>query len=835
MKNSPQYVPMLVQAHLWSGRFVSESSTRSPAEGRAVTPVGVLVAVQLLACAFFATPALANDRPGLVKGVVEDAETGTPLPGANVAVRRAADSSLVNGATADSTGHFVVDDLATGEYTVVVSFIGYGAVARTVELTSTDPDRRLEPFQLGETTAEMEGATVSAERPAITMEGSKKVYNFEKAQVALSSKSVVDVLRDLPSVRIDFDGNIHLRGNSSVAIHVNGEPVAMDGQSLLQYLKSLSGKNVKRVEINTNPSARHEAEGSASIINIVLDRQEGRGLSGGFSASAENGPGVDGSANLGYGTDAWSLYGSYSYRHTETETVEDLRRRALSGANRLLLDQSSSQEFVFGGHSFNAQIDYTPTEKTTLSLTSTGNIHQFDTQQQMVTDRRSWTSARERRIGQTHDHVKLDERLSASHKFDQKKHELSADLRYQFGDETDRVREKRTFGPPPRTLETTGASRHDASVEVDYTKPIGSWTVETGYKGTARWLDQTYSISPLDDASERFGPVPRRADGLQYDEQVHAGYGILQRTFGPLDAEVGVRFEHTQTTVDPTDDQAEDNQYGNFFPSASLNYNMGTGRRLSASYTNRVDRPNTFQLSAFSVSDDQYVKFVGNPNLGLEQMHKGELSFMQKLGIGTLTVAPYVRRTTNAIEWKTVRSDSVTVRTFDNFDSQTAYGAELTSSLQFGEDVKANVSGNVFRRLTRGDALDDGAARTSVAFMGRANVTWTPRSDLRLQWSQFYRSPTTSGIGRRDAMTRASLSVEKTFWGEKGTLGLRVEDPFNTSEFGFRKQTEDFRERMTRDWDGRSLSISFSYQFGNADEKRRPNQGAGGGGVMGGG
>lgn len=826
---------MLVHAHLWSGRFLSRSSTRATPEGATVSPLALFLAVQVLVCAFIATPALANDRPGVVRGVVEEANTGKALPGANVAVRRVADSSLVNGTTTDGSGQFVVDDLSTGRYRVVVSFTGYGSASRTVNLTSADPDRDLDPFRLGKTTAQMQGTTVSAQRPAITMDRSKKVYNFEKAQVALSSKSVVDVLRDLPSVRIDFEGNIHLRSSSNVKIHVNGEPLAMEDKALVQYLKSMSGEDVKRVELNTNPSARHDAEGTANIINIVLDRQDGAGLSAGFSGSAGSNGGVDGSGNLGYGTDDWSLYGSYSYRHNENESVESLRRRALSGSQELLLDQSATQTHLYGGHSFHAQIDYTPTEATTLSLISTGNVHEMNNTRQMSTDQRSWESEREQRVGQVHDHIKLDERLSATHKFEEKEHELSADLRYQIGDVEDRVREEKTFTSEPRTSEITGSDKQDGSLKIDYMRPLGSWTMETGYKGSLRWLDEAYTVSPFNTADGKFRDAPVRSDGLEYEEQVHAGYGILNRGIGPVDAEIGLRFEHTQTAINSEVEPPKVNQYSNFFPSASLNYTLNKGSRLTLSYTNRADRPGTFQLSAFTASDDPYTKYVGNPELDPEQIHKGELAFMQNVGIGSLTLTPYISRTTDAIDWKTVRSDSVTVRTFENYDSNTSYGTELTTSLQFGDDVKANLSGNLYRRVMRGGGtLDAGAAHTSVAFMSRANVTWTPRSDVRLQWSQFYRSPITSGIGRRDAMTRSSLSVEKTFWDEKGSFGLRVEDPFNTSEIGYQNRTQSFRERLTRDWEARSLSISFSYQFGNSDKKRQPHN-TGGEMMMGGG
>lgn len=774
------------------------------------------------------------DEPGVVKGAVQSAETDEPIPGANVAVRQASDSTLLDGTTTDSTGHFVVENLPTGRYSVTVTFVGYGSRSRAVTLTSDNPTRVLESFRLPKTTAQMTEATVSAERPVVTTKGSKTIYNVEKSQVAVAGKSSIDVLRDLPSLRIDdLDGTIQLRGNESVSIHVNGDPVSLDGKGLIQYLKSLSAEDIERVEINTNPSARHDAEGTAGIVNIVLDRTEERGLSGGFSASAGTGAHLDGSSHLGYDRGPWSLYGSYSYTHNEQEVVQTFLRRR-SGRAEPDMERATTREYLFGGHSFNAEIDYALTPTTTLSHTSTGNIRTADEDQRMTLWPREASGSRTRTTDAQDHSIHLDERLSVRHEFSDENHELSADLRYELGGQRDRVREERVPSGP-RGREENIEDEQDGSVEVDYTRPQGEWTIETGYKGTVRHLDQRYETALFDEGADSFPEHPDQADALTYGEQVHAGYGTLQRPVGPIDAEMGLRVEQTRTTIEPNGASSETNRYTDLFPSASLTYDLGQGRRVSLSYSKRIDRPSAYQLSAFDASSDPYVRFVGNPNLDPEYIHKAELTAMQTVGPATITLSPYARRKTNAIEWATVRDDSLTIRTYDNYDSRTSYGAELTSSLQAG-DAKATLSGTLYHRQTSGGTLDE-EGRDALAFMGRVNVTWTLLDGLRLQVSQMYRSPVTTGIGRLDPLVRTSASLDRSFWDDKGTLGLQVEDPFNTSEIGLRTQTDAIRERLTRDWDGRSVSLSFSYRFGDTDQKKRqgPSSGGGGGLGMGGG
>lgn len=777
----------------------------------------------------------AADEPGVIEGIVHTAASDAPLAGANVAVHHASDSTLVDGTTTDSTGHFVVTDLPTGTYTVTASFVGYAPQSREVTLTADAPTQTLDPFRLAESPAQMDEATVSAERPSVTTEGSKRIYSFEKSQVALGGKSTVDLLQDLPSLRIDeMDGTIQLRGNQSVSIHINGEPVSMEGKALVQYLNGLSADDVKRIEVNTNPSARHDAEGTAGIINVVLDRKEDDGLSGGGSVSAGTGPRIEGSGNLGYQEDPWTLYGSYSYTHHGHEVVRDLLRHSTDETSTLLLEQFSEQQYTHGGHTFNAEVDYALTPATTLSATSTGSIRDGDRTQSMTTHRESRDRPYTREVTEDDQSAHLDERLSVNHAFPDEDHELSTTLRYQWRDRSDRVWQAEGVASP-KERETEEQTEHDASFTLDYTQPLLDGILETGYKGSLRDLNQHYDVSLFDAGTDRFPSVPDQANALTFREQVHATYGTLQRTLGSIDAEIGVRAEHTRTAVDSHEESSEINRYTDLFPSASLTYEMGRGRRVSFSYSKRINRPNAFQLSAFNASGDPYVRFEGNPHLGPETIHKTELTAMQRVGPATITVSPYARHKTNAIEWATVQNDSVTVRTYDNYDARTSYGAELTSSLKVG-DANATLSGNLYHRRTHGGTLEK-ESRDALAFMGRANVTWTLLEGFRIQMSQMYRSPVTAGIGRLDAFVRTSASLERTFWNETGTLGLEVEDPFNTSEVGLRKQTDTVSETLIRDWNGRTVSLSFSYRFGKNDEKRRnPSSGGGEGlGPMGGG
>lgn len=801
----------------------------------------LLLLAVLLASGPARLAAAPDDPPGTLRGVVQAGDTGDPLPGANVAVRRAADSTLVDGTTTDNTGHFAIEDLPLGAYTVVASFVGYTPQTRSITLTEDAPEQTLEPLHLAPATAQMDGVDVTAERAFMTTEGSKTIYDFDQTQVALASKSADDVLRDLPSVQIDFDGAISLRGSENVRVHVNGKPVPMQGEALVQYLKGLSADDIDRVEIDTNPSARHDPEGTAGRINIVLDRAEDPGWSGSVSASAGQHQRFDGSGNLGYQRGPWQLHAAYSANHGLREMEQELLRRSRAPDPTRLLDQLATNEMTRQGHHLSTQIDHQLTPKTTLSLTSTGSVFALD-------DTRDVSYAQAPASGDTdaplHRAVQtdnrrwyLDERLSATQEFDTEHHTLSADLRYRTRDGRQTFEEETSLPTSPRERGTQEQRSQGASLEIDYTRPAGPGRIETGYKGSLRHVSRDYDLTRYDDASDRFVTVPERSRAFTFREDVHAAYGTLQRALGPFDAEAGLRLEHARTNVDPDGGASVANRYVSLYPSASLTYALSKARRLSLSYSKRVNRPSAQQLSFAGRLDDPYVRFVGNPDLDPERVHKVELTAMQHVGPATITLTPYVQRTVDAIEWRTTTSDSLTIRTPDNYDASTSFGTELTASLQLDRRFQASLSGNAYRVETNGSNLENDLTHDALAMMARANATWTVRPGWRLQLSQFYRSPVETGLGQLDAFYRTEVAVEHAFWNDRATLGLRVRDPFNTSEMGFRQQTRRFTEQMTNRWNGRSLSLSFSYRFGDADDqkpRRRPPQNGGGTGIMGG-
>ena len=769
----------------------------------------------------------APDGEGRITGTVVTAEDEQPLAGATVAVQTPADSSLVTGVTTDSTGAFAVDDLPYGTYTVRVSFVGYAPKRLTdVRLARTRAERALGTVSLAAKTEQLQEVTVSAERPAMEVQTDRTVYNTSK-QLVTAGGSARTVLNDLPSIQVDLDGSISYRGSEGVVVHINGEPTSLSGQSLASFLQSLPAASVQRVEVISNPSAKQEPEGAAGIINIVLDRNRSAGWGGGLTAGAGNNSQYSASGNVGYQSGAWRFFTNYGFR-TGTEDEGGSRfRRNQTATPPVLLNQSSTETESDRSHTLNTQVEYRPSDATSVSIETVLSTDAEDQDGRTNYVRETEAGTRLDRFARLTDNESgeqsLDTRLSLSQDWGPD-HSLEGELRYEREWESDDGRYTQHVLPPDRTLgpvqnrerETTDETEEEGTLELDYTRPFGATVLETGYQGELRTQisDQVYET--LNDDTGSF--QTETADRFDYDDQTHALYAQLTAPLtGVLEAKAGVRAEQTFTTFAlPDRDQSFDNDYFNLFPSAFLTAKPNERYQARLSYSKRMRRPGTWQLDPIDDNEDPTFRFQGNPQLDPEYVHSFELSLTRKWAPATLSVTPFFRRTVNEIERReALRSDGVTVLTFDNFASSDSYGVEVVTSLQVEGWVRGNVSVNANRVVTDASNVDTDLSNDAMAYSGRANVTFPIGPGLDLQISQFYRAPMDIAGGEIGARMSSDVALQKDLFGGDGSLSLRASDVFDAMNFDLQRQTDRFYSESTRDWSQREVMVTFSYSFGN--------------------
>ncbi|MFB6231794.1 MAG: TonB-dependent receptor domain-containing protein [Salinibacter sp.] len=812
---------------------------RMLARPRGFGVLGILLALLLGSVA----PGQAQDSEGptgTLSGRVIDAESGAPLQDATVALwdRTDNDSTLVTGTVTGPEGRFALEDVPLDAYTLRISFVGYDTRrfpnTRTVQ---AEGEGDLGTIRLARKTARQQEVEVTADRPAARMETDRNVYNTSDRALSAGG-SARSVLEDLPSIRLDLDGSISFRGNESVSLYINGEPASLQGQSLVSYLESLSAEAVKRVEVIPNPSAKYEPEGMAGIINIVLRRDlEAKwngGVTLGVRRTANNRYGGNGSANVGFQGGGWRFVGTYSYRREGEEDSESRLVEQFNGDGpSSWVDQSGFEEELDRSHSFRTDVDYNVTESTSLSLETSLSLRRSGESgrseyreyvgSEPIPD--NLTDRYVRILDNTSSDKTIDGRLDVSHDFSEN-HTLSAQVRYdrdfeaEDGTYTVYGIENGTRLPSPRDREVdiVNEDEQDGSLEVDYSRLLGAFSLETGYKGTLRRLDsdQTYED---------------RTTVFTFDELIHAAYGTLSRGFGDFQLEAGLRAETVSTTFDlSSEDAITNSSYVSLYPSAFLTYKPNQKRQVRLSYSKRVDRPGLWDINPIEDNENPTFQERGNPGLDPEYIHSFELSMTRRWGIGSVSVTPYLRHTVNEIEEvrfeEEINGRTVIVRQAQNLSTSTSYGTELVTTFNMADRLEGTISGNFYRSVTDGSNLTTDLSQDALLFSGRANLQTKLRDGLQLELSQYYRpARDIPPQGRIDRFTSTEVALQQKLFGGDGSLTLRVDDLLNNTQMNMWYRDQNLYQESTMQWGSREFSLTFQYNFGSGSSNDRGGRG----------
>jgi len=783
----------------------------------------------------------AQQQGGTVRGTVVNPE-GQPVASAQIAVWNAADSTLVTGAVARPDGTFRIDGLRPGRYFLRVSSMGFSSVTTsTVTLSPQAPAADVGTVRLAAGAVMLEGITVAAETAPAGFAPDRNTYST-RDMPGTTGGNATDVLRNVPAVEVDQDGKVSLRGNQNVAVQINGRPSPMTGDQLGNFLQQLPANMVERVEVIPNPSARYEPEGMAGIVNIVLKQNADLGLSGGLIAGVGTGGRYNASGNLGWQAGPLTLFGSYGLRHDERNStgLNYLERYASAGGAPVsMLDQDINGEFDMTSHMFNGSADYKLGARDVLSASSMLSLGDFRNNSLNTYLERNGSNELVRRYtaenGISFDDFTLDGSLAYRHTITPQQHELSAELRFnrnEHNNDNDFTEQVQTLdGDPANDTPLLQNLRTDAltttgSFQLDYTRPFAERTkLETGYKGTVRGLDNALDVTEYDYAGGQWVNNALRTNAFEYDETVHAGYAVLNQGVGRFDLQAGLRTEYTSREffLENTGETFP-KDYWSFFPSGLAAFNLDDQQQLRLSYSRRISRPDTRLLNPFGFNEDQRNRMVGNPALEPEYTQSMELAYQRSFPMGSLQVTPYFRRTDNAIRRiREVRGDT-TITSFQNLETSDSYGADVNASLRMGR-VSGFASFSAFRTVTDAGALGESFSSDGIGWSARVsgNVAVTPKLDL--QGFLMYRAPQDVEQGRIGSMTMSNLSLRQKVMGDKGSINLRVMDPLN--RMGFTSRTTDpmYLQLNERQFNGRAVFLTFSYNFGQQPRLRnRPPQ-----------
>ena len=777
--------------------------------------------------------------PGEIRGTVVDAESGAPIGSASISVFSRADSALVAGAIARADGSFRIDGLRPGAYSLRVSMMGYRPQAgTTATLAPATPRTNVGAIRLARSAVALEGLTATGERQAVAIAPDRNTYSSRTVAPAATNAS--EVLEAVPSVQVDPDGRVSLRGNENVVVQINGRPSPMRGAQLAGYLKQLPANTLERVEVIPNPSARQDPEGMAGIINIVLKQNVDLGLSGGLTLSASTADRYSLSGNLGWQQGRATLFASYGFVFDERagRGINDRTRLGALGAPLSFTNQDIRGTNGNNGHNFNGSVDYRLGAKTILStalLLNARGATDESLSDYSELDATEALRAQYQRIRDTEsDDRMVDYTLAFKRTMVPQRHELSSEVRVNrvHGvDVTDLWRQTVAGGArADAEINRDDATIWQVTAQTDYTRALGPrGKLETGYRGYARWQDRDYTaqVDPLGTGS--FVPS-ELSNALELDERVNAVYGVVSRSVGRWELQGGLRGEHAwrDFTLSSTGEHFPDS-YWSLFPSGLASLKVGQSDQVKLSYSRRIRRPGGQELNPFPKFFDLQNVFVGNPGLDPEYTDAVELSWQRSMRIGSLQLSPFYRRTSNVIRFIVNTADSVAGRevtsiTFQNLDRGTSWGADVNGSLRIGQAFSGFAGVNVYKLVTEGGGGESSLSSDGVSWSGRVNGTFnlSPATSFTAQY--FYRAATPIERGKFYAMGFANFSIRQKLYGEKASLTLRVSDPFDTQRFRVQAGDDNVIQLTERTFNARAAHLTFQYNFGRPPRVRQRPQ-----------
>ncbi len=825
--------------------------------------IAILILV-LLACNVYA-------QQGTVRGRVVDARTGENIEYATVALLSPKDSTLKGGTVSESNGNFTLQ-APYGTYLMRITFIGYEPqyYDGKIVLSSSHPTVNLGKIQIRSTATMMEAVEVVAERSMVEYQLDKRVVNVDKNIVA-GGGTATDVLEQVPSVAIDNDGNVTLRGSTNVKVLVNGRPSELLASDLSTLLEQIPASTVENVEVITNPSAKYDPEGMSGIINIKLkDRTAGAlGLNGVVNLNAGAPlpfmvpeqlprfiPTVMGNVSLNYTTEKYNLFfnadAGLRQRGSRAESDIEYLNAAGTPISHNSIEQYGLNPNRMGSVKVGGEYYFNDKNSLLLSYQLRGGNRRRNSDI-YATDLLYNDSLRYYQKGLSDNHNENHSfNLLYTKKFDRKDEELTFDATFSTRKVHGEGSQEQTYYGPAvwdnyYLRESETENHHQAlNIKLNYLRPFDNgWRLETGYEGRMDWPDQKADYYRTEYYASQ--NLYRYFDTLSsthfnYRQQVHAVYATLGGNLtDALSLQGGLRGEYSSIYGKDINHSATapvDKTYWQLYPTVHLSYKITDLQSAQVSYSRRVRRPHMWDLNPYmDIREDNQMSF-GNPDLDPEYTNAFELSYNLGVGKVNLFSSLYYRQTNNMIThygftwcadsveryawWEPYNPqyDGYRASTSLNLSTGYNYGMEFIFDWQVFQWWKVNISLNVYQSHIEGTELLHNQSTESFQASGKLSSFMTLPKEWTVQLSGQYWAPWLDLQTKMDPSYWVDLAVKKDVFDKRGTINLRVSDVLCTGGWGHTTYSHTFNRVMK----GRRLSptvtLGFSWKINNGHKQR---------------
>jgi ferric enterobactin receptor len=790
-----------------------------------------------------------SNQSATLKGKVLDKSTNQPLEYATVSVLNSQSGKAINGTITDEKGAFQVSGIPYGKYKIVIGFIGYENITiDNVSLSGTNRTLSMGTLSLAPSVQSLQNVVVTADKPIVESKIDKIVYNTTN-DITSQGGAAIDVLKKVPQVTVDIDGNVELQGNSNIRFLINGKPSSVFGSSISDALASIPSSQIKSIEAITIPGAKYDSQGTGGIINIILQDNKMKGVNGNVNLTAgtrwENGSFNFNMRRSNFGINAY--FGAHDVLNSQVPSLQNRVTRDTIANEITTLSQNGINNFkrhgLRSGIGFDWDISKNDFLTGSLSYNQFGNQSSgFINQEENIKSLSDSILSDIYTVRNSENYSKFstfDWSLNYKKKFKKDGQEL--DILYNASHGTPYSNYTQTQSYLEQTIPYMGQSSinpgndDETEISVDYTHPVTKdFLIETGVKSTFQKLHSIADVNVYSPFDDQFVIDPLQSYDSRYNLNIYAGYLSANfKAFHFLDIKSGVRYEYTDVSFDEQNTSIP--SYGTVVPTIIFSHNFDKTHSLKLAYSKRIERPGYRQLNPFVNLSDPYNITTGNPYLKPEVGNNFELGYNASFSKGgNISVSLIERINTHDIKQITtyypeyVIGDStytdVSVTTRQNVGEE--YNTGLIASGSYPVTKNLNLRANVM--LTHRysvSTLNTGSIPTGFRARLNMNATYQMPKNLVVELFGMYSAPSQSIQGKVPQFFIYNFALRKMFWNKQASLGLTMTNPFSRYINQVSTiSTENYVSKNVRQMPFRSFGISFMYKFGKLEFNKNKQQ-----------
>ncbi|WP_109851882.1 TonB-dependent receptor domain-containing protein [Aquimarina sp. AU58] len=759
---------------------------------------------------------------GTIQGKVIDKNLQQPIPYATVAIHDGADKIISGGISTDS-GDFSISDIPKGNYTLKVQFIGYKTYSQPIEISKKNKNINVGTISLEEEAESLDDVTIVAERTTIEQKIDRKVINVGK-DLTTTGGTASEIMNNIPSVNVDQDGNIALRGNQNVRILIDGKPTNIDATQLLKQIPSTS---IKKIELITNPSAKYNPEGMSGIINIVLHKNSNIGFNGNINLGLnfEKNARFNSSIDLNYRTGKVNFYGNYGNNITKRQNAGGVFRQ----------DQNYQTDFKFldnnKSHLFKIGLDYFIDDHNTVSVYTNQNL--FDGLTDGTTDITFFNNDQNdlsQKLLSDSDNQGSTYNFDYKHDFKKEGHNIELEVDYNVfeSDSDDRFNFVGGDGSFTNYNDLINNERKNTTINLDYVNPLSEKTkLELGYETRLRRTDNDYRSTLF--ANSKYN----------YDRNIHSFYGTYGQNFEKWSYQLGARLESYEVEAVFDGEKIFEDDIFTVYPSGFISYTPGEKNSYQLSYSRRIDRPGLNQVNPIREWSTPRIVSIGNPELNPQFTNSIEANYTRKLGKGSITGGVFYRIINDEISQALIENPDVEegqILTFKNFDNNSSYGVEVSSNYRATKWWSFNASFDLYSQTQKGVVDNINREVDAVVYNFRLNNSFKATKNLTFQVFGFYRGEQEGILFKTKPFYFVNTGARYNFLKGKGTASINFNDIFNTMRFRF-SANNPYPQNGQFQGETQTVFLGLSYRFGSGknrkvSRKRRDNNEKSGGGIL---